>query len=257
MRPTKSERRELRRDKRRQKQELKNQVLMQAAMNEISHPKQNVKPVEAKTEAQAHYLISMKSAELTFGVGPAGTGKTYLAAAFAAEMLEANLIEQIIVTRPAVEAGENLGFLPGELDEKFEPFLRPFIDVFNERFGRGHADYLLRHGTIEAAPLAYMRGRTFKKALVILDEAQNTTPAQMKMFLTRLGEGTRCVVNGDPAQSDIDGPNGLNDAMARLKHLSPRVRICMFDRGDVVRSGLVQKIVEAYETKPLHWGTSN
>jgi len=204
-------------------------------------------PIEPLNESQRRYIGAIKSFELTFATGPAGTGKTWLCGALAAQALEEGIIDRIIVTRPAVEAGESLGFLPGEIEEKFDPYLQPFRDVLNERLGKSKVEYLLKTGRIEAAPLAYMRGRTFKRAFVILDEAQNTTPNQMKLFLTRIGHDCKVVVNGDTRQKDIHGTSGLEDALKRLTHI-PCVKAVRFSRSDVVRSGLVQEIVEAYET---------
>jgi phosphate starvation-inducible PhoH-like protein len=206
-------------------------------------------PITAKSDAQRRYINAMKSSTLTFATGPAGSGKTWLCAATAAQMLESGEIEKIIITRPAVEAGENLGFLPGEIEDKFDPYLQPFKDVLNERLGKTFVEYLIKAGRIEAAPLAYMRGRTFKNAFVILDEAQNTTPTQMKMFLTRIGQDTKVVVNGDITQKDIRGESGLADAIAKLSYI-PSVKCIQFTRDDIVRSGLVQEIVQAYE-QPL------
>jgi phosphate starvation-inducible PhoH-like protein len=205
-------------------------------------------PIVAKTANQKLYINAIKTAELTFATGSAGVGKTWLVGALAAEMLDSKKIEKIVLTRPAIEAGENLGFLPGELEEKFAPYLVPFMDVFHERLGKTFYEYCLKVGKIEAAPLAYMRGRTFKNALVILDEAQNTTPLQMKMFLTRIGEGCTVVVNGDLLQKDIPGASGLEDAINRLSFI-PSVKVVRFSKGDSVRSGLVREIVEAYETE--------
>jgi phosphate starvation-inducible PhoH-like protein len=198
-------------------------------------------------EAQRRYLNAIKQFTLTFATGPAGTGKTYLCAALAAQMYENHEIEKIIITRPAVEAGESMGFLPGEIEDKFGPYLQPFRDVLDQRLGKTFVEYLIKSEAIEAAPLAYMRGRTFKNAFVILDEAQNTTSAQMKMFLTRIGHDCKVVVNGDMSQKDIPGTSGLNDAIARLAFL-PSVKHISFDHADIVRSGLVQEIVEAYDT---------
>lgn len=208
--------------------------------------KRSKEPIQPKTESQRQYIAAINSFQLTFATGPAGTGKTWLCGAIAAEQLENREIEKIIITRPAVEAGESLGFLPGELDQKFDPFLQPFRDVLNERLGKGFVDLLIKSGRIEAVPLAYMRGRTFKNAMVILDEGQNTTPTQMKMFLTRIGENCRVVVNGDLAQKDIPGMSGLDDAIKRLSYI-PSVKVVEFTKRDVVRSGLVSEIIVAYD----------
>jgi phosphate starvation-inducible PhoH-like protein len=207
----------------------------------------NRQPIEALNESQRRYINAIKSFELIFATGPAGTGKTWICGALAAQALNEGVIDKIIITRPAVEAGESLGFLPGELEDKFDPFLRPFKDVLNERLGKSYVDYLMKVGRIEAAPLAYMRGRTFKNAFVILDEAQNTTPNQMKLFLTRIGSDCKIVVNGDTRQKDIHGVSGLEDAIRRLSHI-PSVKCVGFSRKDVVRSGLCQEVIEAYES---------
>lgn len=213
----------------------------------VSKPvRRNLDPIVPMNDAQKRYVTAIDQFVLTIATGPAGTGKTWLAAATAAKLLEEGSINQIIITRPAVEAGESLGFLPGEIEDKFDPYLQPFKDVLNERLGKTHTEYLIKRGTIEAAPLAYMRGRTFKKAFVILDEAQNTTPTQMKMFLTRIGEDCIVVVNGDMNQTDLRGPSGLEDAVGRLRGLD-RVAIVNFSRADIVRSGLCQDIVNCYE----------
>lgn len=202
--------------------------------------------ITARNKAQKDYLKAMRDYSITFGVGPAGTGKTYLCGAIAAQDLLDKKVEKIIITRPVVEAEENLGFLPGTLEDKFAPYFRPFKDVLDERMGRSHVEYLIKHGVIEIAPLAYMRGRSFKNCWVVLDEAQNTTPNQMKLFLTRLGEGCRVVINGDLSQKDIKGKSGLEDALGTLKHLSS-IGFTTFDKEDIVRSGVVKEIVEAYE----------
>ena len=204
-------------------------------------------PLEARTPSQKRYIAAIRNHCLTFGIGPAGTGKSYCAGALAAQALEAGQIDRIILTRPAVEAGEQLGFLPGDLNEKFSPYIDAFRDILNARLGAGTVDYCLRHGRIVASPLAYMRGKTFdERTFVVLDEAQNTTPAQMKMFLTRIGEDSKVVVNGDIRQSDIRGPNGLADAIERL-HGVPSVYVHRFEREDIVRSGLVREIIDRYE----------
>ena len=210
-------------------------------------PPRSPQPLRAKNKSQQQYINAINTHMLTFGIGPAGTGKSYCAGALAAEALESGRIERIILTRPAVESGENLGFLPGDLDQKFSVYIDAFRDILNERLGAGTVDYCLRHGRIVAAPLAFMRGKTFNsKTFVVLDEAQNTSPAQMKMFLTRIGEDCKVVINGDVNQSDIRGVNGLADAVARLGHL-PNVYIHEFERKDIVRSGLVRDIIDCYE----------
>ncbi|MFP3609160.1 PhoH family protein [Paraburkholderia sp. SIMBA_050] len=203
-------------------------------------------PIRARTDAQARYIASIKGKIITFATGPAGTGKTWLCASLAADALRDKQIEKIIVTRPAVEAGESLGFLPGEMEDKFGHYLIPFEEALIERLGTGAYEYHKRMGNIEGAPLAYMRGRTFKNALVILDEAQNTTPEQMKMFLTRIGEGSRMVVNGDTGQVDIRGKSGLQDAVERVTWI-PTIGHVRFERKDVVRHGVIQEILEVYE----------
>lgn len=202
-------------------------------------------PIEARTPAQKKYLNAIKTSTIVFASGPAGVGKTWLAGAYAAEQLQERNVEKIIITRPAVEAGENLGFLPGDADEKYAPYLAPFRDVLDERLGRSYVALAMKRGKIEAAPFAYMRGRTFKNAIVILDEAQNTTPKQMEMFLTRLGENVTVIVNGDLTQKDIRGVSGFSDAIERLTYITD-VSHVSFDKDDVVRSGICQEIVEAY-----------
>jgi phosphate starvation-inducible PhoH-like protein len=201
----------------------------------------------AKNQSQQQYINAINNNTLTFGTGPAGTGKSYCAGAIAAEALESGKIERIIITRPAVEAGEELGFLPGDIDDKFSVYIDAFRDILNERLGAGTVEYCLRHGRIVAAPLAYMRGKTFSEnSFVILDEAQNTTPAQMKMFLSRIGEGCKVVINGDIAQSDLRGASGLADAVSRLEGVN-NVHTHAFSREDIVRSGLVRDIIDCYE----------
>lgn len=210
-------------------------------------PAQDQRPFTARNQAQKKYINAIRNNCLTFGIGPAGTGKSYCAGGVAAEAMQNGQIERIIITRPAVEAGESLGFLPGDIDEKFAAYIDAFLDILNIRLGAGTVKYLMRHGRIVAAPLAYMRGRTFgEDTFVILDEAQNTTPAQMKMFLTRIGDDCKVVINGDIKQSDIKGPNGLADAVERLRGLRS-VHIHEFDREDIVRSGLVRDVIDRYE----------
>ena len=203
-----------------------------------------------RSATQAQYIQTMISNELVFGLGPAGTGKTYLAVALAVSMMLEGKIDKIILSRPAVEAGENLGFLPGDLKEKVDPYLRPLYDALYEMLPAEQVDKKLAIGEIEIAPLAFMRGRTLTNAFVILDEAQNTTPMQMKMFLTRLGENSRMVVNGDLSQVDLPRGtiSGLRDALDTLKD-TPSIASVRFSSSDVVRHGLVAKIVKAYEDR--------
>lgn len=206
------------------------------------------KPIKAKTEGQKNYVDSIRKNTITFGIGPAGTGKTYLAVALAAFYLKNRNVDRIILTRPAVEAGEKLGYLPGDLQEKVDPYLRPLYDALNDMFGQDQVQRFMAQGVIEVAPLAYMRGRTLEKAFVILDEAQNTTPEQMKMFLTRLGNHSKMVVNGDTTQIDLPDRvvSGLVDAQHILKGI-PGIWMSYFTEKDVVRHDLVSKIITAYE----------
>jgi len=199
-----------------------------------------------RSPAQSAYLDLMRKEPLVFGIGPAGTGKTYLAAAFGAHMLFERRVERLILSRPALEAGERLGFLPGDLKEKIDPYLRPLYDALFDVLGE-QTTRLIEQGIIEVAPLAFMRGRTLARAFVILDEAQNTTAAQMKMFLTRLGEDSQMVVTGDPSQSDLAGgkAEGLNEALSILEG-TEGVGVARFSEKDVVRHALVSRIVAAY-----------
>lgn len=203
-----------------------------------------------RSATQAQYIQEMLNNELVFGLGPAGTGKTYLAVALAVSMMLEGRIDKIILSRPAVEAGENLGFLPGDLKDKVDPYLRPLYDALYEMLPTEQVDKKLALGEIEIAPLAFMRGRTLSNAFIILDEAQNTTPMQMKMFLTRLGENSRMVVNGDLSQVDLPRGiiSGLKDALDTLRHVN-NIGSVTFSASDVVRHGLVAKIVKAYEEK--------
>ncbi|WP_082015951.1 PhoH family protein [Aureimonas altamirensis] len=206
------------------------------------------KTIHARTPTQDAYMRAMERAELVFGVGPAGTGKTYLAVAYAAQLLERGQVERIILSRPAVEAGERLGFLPGDMKEKVDPYLRPLYDALYDMMPAEKVERAIAAGAIEIAPLAFMRGRTLANAAVILDEAQNTTTMQMKMFLTRLGENARMVVTGDPSQIDLPPgqKSGLVEALRVLAGVSNIVTV-RFQSADVVRHKLVQAIVEAYE----------
>ncbi len=206
------------------------------------------RPVVPRTPRQLAYLKAIESHDLVFGLGPAGTGKTFLAVAKAVALMLEGKVDRIILTRPAVEAGENLGFLPGDLKEKIDPYLRPLYDALYDMLPADMVDKKIETGEIEIAPLAYMRGRTLAHSVVILDEAQNTTAMQMKMFLTRLGEGSRMIINGDLTQTDLPRGvvSGLVDAVRILKNV-PEIGFVEFTEKDVVRHGLVSKIVKAYE----------
>ena len=206
------------------------------------------RPVRPKTLGQKEYLKAIQTHPITFGVGPAGTGKTYLAVAMAVKAFKSKDVERIILTRPAVEAGEKLGFLPGDLQNKVDPYLRPLYDGLYDMLGPETFQRLLEKQTIEVAPLAYMRGRTLDNAFIILDEAQNTSPEQMKMFLTRMGSGSKVVVTGDVTQIDLPDKSrsGLVDALAVLKNIDGIAQI-RFSEKDVVRHRLVQEIVKAYD----------
>lgn len=207
-------------------------------------------PIRVKTFGQRQYVHAIKQRDVTFGIGPAGTGKTYLAVAMAVAALKRGEVERIILTRPAVEAGESLGFLPGDLKEKVDPYLRPIYDALNSILGADHTERLMDRGVIEIAALAYMRGRTLDGAFVILDEAQNTTNAQMKMFLTRLGFGSKMVVNGDISQIDLPrgAKSGLVNAQQILRGIDA-IEFVHFTAGDVVRHPVVAKIINAYEAE--------
>jgi phosphate starvation-inducible PhoH-like protein len=215
-------------------------------LSERVKPERRLTELTAKNPRQKQYLNSMSANTVTFGLGPAGTGKTFLSAWTAADAFDKGDYERLIITRPAVEAGENLGFLPGELEDKIDPYFVPVREAIQKRLGKGSTEYHMKKGTILFVPLAYMRGRTFDDAFVIADEMQNATPAQMKMFLTRIGDRCKYVVNGDLNQSDIPGPNGLKDAVGRFAG----ARGCgttVFTRDDVVRSGQAQVFVDGYE----------
>ncbi len=206
------------------------------------------KPIKAKTLGQKKYIDSIRDNTVVFGIGPAGTGKTYLAVAMAVKAFKAKEVNRIILTRPAVEAGESLGFLPGDLQQKVDPYLRPLYDALFEMFGPDGFQRQMERGVIEVAPLAYMRGRTLDESFIILDEAQNTTSEQMKMFLTRLGNGSKAVITGDITQIDLPGgkKSGLVEVTKILKNIEG-ITTVKFDERDVVRHHLVQEIVKAYE----------
>ena len=211
----------------------------------VSPKKQDIVP---RTPNQLAYVKAVRTKDVVFGIGPAGTGKTYLAMALAVSELLAGKVDRIVLTRPAVEAGENLGFLPGKIEEKINPYLRPLYDALYDMLDFEEATALIDRGIIEVAPLAFMRGRTLNNSFIILDEAQNASREQMLMFLTRLGFHSKCVVAGDPTQIDLPGKrsSGLIHAVRRLERI-PEIAICTFDTGDVVRHSLVEKIVNAYQ----------
>ncbi|AIK38040.1 PhoH family protein [Bacillus pseudomycoides] len=206
------------------------------------------KSIRVKTMGQRQYIHAMKKNDIVFGIGPAGTGKTYLAVVMAVRALKQGYVKKIILTRPAVEAGESLGFLPGDLKEKVDPYLRPLYDALHDILGQEYTQRMLERGTIEIAPLAYMRGRTLDDSFVILDEAQNTTGAQIKMFLTRLGFSSKMVVTGDPSQVDL--PKGVKSGLSIAANVLSGVSGISFvklEQSDVVRHPLVQRIIEAYD----------
>ncbi|MBD2869485.1 PhoH family protein [Paenibacillus sp. IB182493] len=211
------------------------------------------KPIRVKTIGQRHYVKTIKKLDIVFGIGPAGTGKTYLAVVLAVAALKEGSVKRIVLTRPAVEAGENLGFLPGDLQEKVDPYLRPLYDALHDVLGPEQTVKAIERGMIEIAPLAYMRGRTLDDAFIILDEAQNTTPEQMKMFLTRLGFGSKMVITGDVTQIDLPRgkSSGLIEAQRILRDIE-EIGIIQFSEQDVVRHSLVQKIIVAY-----NWDAEN
>lgn len=206
------------------------------------------KPIFTKTFVQKEYSDLIENSAITFGVGPAGTGKTYIAVAKAVSCFKEKQIDKIVLTRPVVEAGERLGFLPGDLQSKIDPYLRPLYDIMEEIIGMDHLSRYIERKKIEIVPLAYMRGRTLSKSFIILDEAQNTTKTQMKMFLTRLGNGSKMVITGDLTQVDLlnKKESGLLDATTVLKNIE-EIAICNFSEKDIVRHELVRKILKAYE----------
>ena len=228
--------------------EGKSDLLDQLSGSDVIAITHRGRPIRSKTLGQRAYVEAVRKHELTLAVGPAGTGKTYLAMAMAVVALKAKEVERIVLTRPAVEAGEKLGFLPGDMTQKVDPYLRPLYDALHELMGADSYQRLAERGTVEVAPLAYMRGRTLSDAFIILDEAQNATSEQMKMFLTRLGANSRCIVTGDVSQTDLpkDKKSGLVEAVNVLRNVEG-VAIVELTARDVVRHELVQRIVQAYE----------
>ncbi|MEB4674025.1 phosphate starvation-inducible protein PhoH [Enterobacteriaceae bacterium G50] len=244
----------LRRDSRSHKQREEESVTSLVQMSGVesigmARDSRDNSPIKARNDAQAHYLNAIKSKQLIFATGEAGCGKTWISAAKAAEALIHKDVERIIVTRPVLQADEDLGFLPGDIAEKFAPYFRPVYDVLVKRLGASFMQYCLRPeiGKVEIAPFAYMRGRTFENAVVILDEAQNVTAAQMKMFLTRLGENVTVIVNGDITQCDLPRGvlSGLSDALERFEE-DEMVGVVRFTKEDCVRSALCQRTLKAY-----------
>ena len=228
--------------------EGKSDLLDQLSGSDVIAITHRGRPIRSKTLGQRAYVEAVRKHELTLAVGPAGTGKTYLAMAIAVVALKAKEVERIVLTRPAVEAGEKLGFLPGDMTQKVDPYLRPLYDALHELMGADSYQRLAERGTVEVAPLAFMRGRTLSDAFIILDEAQNATSEQMKMFLTRLGANSRCIVTGDVSQTDLpkDKKSGLVEAVNVLRNVEG-VAIVELTARDVVRHELVQRIVQAYE----------
>ncbi|KLU59622.1 PhoH-like protein [Peptococcaceae bacterium CEB3] len=221
---------------------------MADALTRVVATTQRGRPIKAKTLGQAEYLKALEKSTVVFGIGPAGTGKTYLAVVMAVRALRAKSVNRIVLTRPAVEAGEKLGFLPGDVQEKVDPYLRPLYDALYDLLGVETAQRYVEKEIIEIAPLAYMRGRTLDDSYIILDEAQNTTPEQMKMFLTRLGYSSQAVVTGDVTQVDL--PRGHYSGLVEVQHILngiPGIVFHYFTAADVVRNPLVQKIIQAYE----------
>lgn len=206
------------------------------------------KKIQPKNKSQARFMAAIKNHTITFGLGPAGTGKSYCTAAMAAEALMADEIDRIVFTRPAVEVGNSLGFLPGRLDEKFDPYFSAFKSCLINNAGKGVIDCALKNGNIVVEPLAYMRGKTFDRSFVVLDEAQNCSPEEMKMFLTRIGQNAKVVVNGDLSQSDISTYSGLYDAIDRV-HDVPGIYVHEFSCDDIVRSDIVKDIIMKYQTR--------
>ena len=210
-----------------------------------------VKRIVPRTQGQARYVQSIREHDITFAIGPAGTGKTYLAVAVAVEALKNHQIRKIVLVRPAVEAGESLGFLPGDITAKINPYLRPLLDALQEMIDYDQMKRYMEQDVVEVVPLAYMRGRTLNEAFIILDEAQNTTVSQMKMFLTRMGNGSKIVISGDTTQVDLPraSASGLTDALHRLSDIKG-INVVQLNKSEIVRHRLVQEIVRAYEDEP-------
>lgn len=208
-------------------------------------PQRRLPPLEPITTNQGFLMSDLDRCQLTFALGPAGTGKTYIAARKACEMFKEGEIERVIITRPMVTAEEDMGYLPGDPIDKFAPFFAPVREILEDDLGRSHVENLMKHKKIDIAPIGFLRGHTFKNAFVLFDEAQNTTPKQMELFLTRIGDGARVCLCGDLRQCDIEGPSGLRDAVERFGKL-PEAGVTQFGTEDVVRSGLARKIVEGY-----------
>lgn len=202
-------------------------------------------PIVPKNYAQGAYLESIRNNQITFAVGPAGTGKSYIATAFAAEQLYYKRIDKLIITRPAVEAEESLGALPGELADKYAPYLAPIRDILDNLLGKSFVEYCIKVGTIEPVPIAFMRGRTFENSICLIDEAQNCTPKQMKLILSRIGNDCKMIIDGDVTQKDINGQSGLDDAINKLQGID-KIEVIRFLTHDIVRSGLCRKIIQAY-----------
>lgn len=237
-------------DRRKLNQEPNYEATFEASPQALKPKKQ--RPLEAKNEAQGQLISSILSKDITLITGPAGTGKTYISASLALEELLAGRIQKILITRPMKECDEDMGALPGELEDKYAPWVRPILDVFREHMTEGALGYALKAGKIEFCPLQFMRGSTFKHTWAILDEAQNVTPSQMKMFLTRVGEGSKLIIDGDINQTDLKDSrgvlqlSGLEDALNKLDNI-PEIGVATFTRDDIVRHGLVRKILDRYE----------
>lgn len=211
---------------------------------QLSNKFQSIVP---KNEAQANYLRALSTQDIIIGTGPAGTGKTYISTSYAAEQLYYKKINKLILTRPNIEAGESMGFLPGNLDEKYLPYLYPFLETLEEKLGKSYVQYLIKNRIIEPIPIGFLRGRTFNNAIVILDEAQNATKSQMKLILSRIGNSCKMIIEGDTNQLDIPkNDSGLEDIFKRLNNI-PGVGVINFSKDDIVRSKLCKRIIEAYE----------